>query len=86
MNGPDDPYQRHYNCRLHHYDWKDAVQCVDHLFQKRSNRHRQPVHIAFIGESTIRDQYFSFLRVCDGMITIYFSELLSIISSLLVNA
>lgn len=59
MNGPDDPYQRHYDCRLHHYKWKDAVKCVDQL----SHRRRQPVHIAFVGESTIREQYYSFLRV-----------------------
>ena len=61
MNGPDDPYQRHYDCRLHHYKWKDAVTCVDQLSNRR--RHRQPVHIAFVGESTVREQYYSFLRV-----------------------
>ena len=61
MNGKEDPYQRHRNCRLHHYGFDDVVRCADHL---SNNRHQQTaVHIAFIGESIIRNQFESFLRV-----------------------
>jgi hypothetical protein len=71
MNGPDDPYQQHGDCRLHHYKYDDIVRCIDRLSYRRA-QHREPVHIAFIGESIIRYQFMSFLRVCYNILFLTF--------------
>lgn len=61
MDG-EDPRQNHGHCRLHHYQEQDVATCLDQLSSRRS-RHQQPVRIAFIGESTARNQFTSLLRV-----------------------
>ena len=61
MDG-EDPGQNHGHCRLHHYQEQDVATCLDELSFRRS-RHQRPVHIAFIGESTARNQFTSLLRV-----------------------
>ena len=61
MDG-EDPSQNHGHCRLHHYQEQDVATCLDELSFRRS-RHQRPVHIAFIGESTARNQFTSLLRV-----------------------
>jgi hypothetical protein len=38
----------------------DAVRCLDALSVKRN---RRPMHIAFIGDSTVRQHFVSFIRV-----------------------
>jgi hypothetical protein len=38
----------------------DAVRCLDSLSVKRN---RRPMHIAFIGDSTVRQHFVSFIRV-----------------------
>jgi hypothetical protein len=43
----------------------DAVRCLDSLSVKRNGR---PMHIAFIGDSTVRQHFVSFIRV--SLITI----------------
>ncbi len=49
-------------CRLHHYDHADVTECIDELSYRRA-KHREPVHIAFIGESIIRYQFLGILRL-----------------------
>ena len=58
----DDPNQVNRDCRLHHYTQVDVTACIDELSYRRA-KHKEPVHIAFIGESIIRHQFMSFLRV-----------------------
>ena len=58
----EDPYQMNGDCRLHHYDQADVTSCIDEISYRRA-KHKEPVHIAFIGESIIRHQFMSFLRV-----------------------
>ena len=58
----EDPYQLNGDCRLHHYEKDDVVNCIEALSYRRAE-HKQPVQIAFIGESILRYQYSSFLRV-----------------------
>ena len=53
----------HLHCRLHHYQFKDVVTCIDEILFRRSQLQRRPVQIAFIGESTVRNQFKSLLRV-----------------------
>ena len=50
-------------CQLHHYQLKDVAACFDQLSLRRSQLQRRPVQIAFIGESTVRNQFKSLLRV-----------------------
>lgn len=59
----EDPYQVNRDCRLHHYDHADVTACIDKLSYRRA-KHKEPVHIAFIGESILRHQFMSFLRAC----------------------
>ena len=47
MNGGN-----YHQCRLHHYNMKDVIYCLT------NNR-----HIAFIGDSRIRQQFLSFIKV-----------------------
>jgi hypothetical protein len=61
MDG-EDPDQIHADCRLHHYQEQDVAACLDEL-SSRLSRHQRPVQIAFIGESTARNQFTSLLRV-----------------------
>ena len=58
----EDPNQVNRDCRLHHYTQVDVTACIDELSYRRA-KHKEPVHIAFIGESIIRHQFMSFLRV-----------------------
>ena len=58
----EDPYQTNRDCRLHHYQLEDVVNCLDQLSYLRA-KHQQPVHIAFVGESVLRYQFLNFLRV-----------------------
>lgn len=52
-------------CQLKKYAVDDVVRCFDSLSIKRQ---RQPMHIAFIGDSTIRQHFVSFLRVSFSII------------------
>jgi hypothetical protein len=61
MDG-EDPGQIHADCRLHQYQEQDVAVCLDELSYRRSRRQR-PVQVAFIGESTVRNQFTSLLRV-----------------------
>lgn len=45
---------------IREYSKQDVVRCFDSLSVKRN---RQPMHIAFVGDSTVRHHYLSFLRV-----------------------
>ena len=58
----EDPNQVNRDCRLHHYTQVDVTACIDELSYRRA-KHKEPVHIAFLGESVIRPQFLSFLRV-----------------------
>jgi hypothetical protein len=58
----ENPGQNYVDCRLHHYQEQDVAACLDKLSSRRS-RHQRPVHVAFIGESTVRNQFSSLLRV-----------------------
>lgn len=46
------------NVRL--YEKEDVVRCLDSLSIKRN---RRPMHIAFVGDSTVRQHFSSFIRV-----------------------
>ena len=63
----EDPYQTNRDCRLHHYEWDDIATCFDRLSHRRA-KHKQPVHIAFIGESILRHQYMNFLKVINFLL------------------
>jgi polysaccharide deacetylase 2 family uncharacterized protein YibQ len=39
---------------------KDVIRCFDSLSAKKKG---QPIHIAFIGDSTVRQHFKSFIRV-----------------------
>ncbi len=45
---------------LREYKMGDVVRCLDALSVKRN---RRPMHIAFIGDSTVRQHFVSFIRV-----------------------
>jgi hypothetical protein len=45
---------------LREYKMGDVVRCLDSLSVKRN---RRPMHIAFIGDSTVRQHFVSFIRV-----------------------
>ena len=53
----DDSTRR--NRKLREYSTEDVVRCLDSMSQIRNWR---PMHIAFIGDSTIRQHFFSFLQ------------------------
>lgn len=57
-----DPFQPQYSCQLHHYQFEDVAECLDRLSSLRQNK-SQLVNIAFVGDSIIRYQFQSFLRV-----------------------
>ena len=42
------------------YNAQDVVQCIDSLWIKRNKR---PINIAFVGDSTIRQHFASFVRL-----------------------
>ena len=48
------------NRNLQEYKKEDVVRCLDVLSVKKN---RRPMHIAFIGDSTVRQHFFSFIRV-----------------------
>ncbi len=48
------------NRNLREYKKEDVVRCLDVLSVKKN---RRPMHIAFIGDSTVRQHFFSFIRV-----------------------
>lgn len=47
------------NRALREYTTEDVVRCLDSMAEQRNWR---PIHIAFIGDSTIRQHFFSFLQ------------------------
>jgi hypothetical protein len=49
-------------CWLHHYRTEDVVTCLDELSFRRA-QHKEPIQIAFVGDSIIRNQFKSLLRV-----------------------
>lgn len=51
-----------YGCiqNLREYKKKDVVRCFDVLSVKKN---RRPMHIAFVGDSTVRQHFFSFIQV-----------------------
>jgi hypothetical protein len=58
-NGPVPPFNLNRR-RVREFTSKDVVRCLDSLSAKRN---RRSFHIAFIGDSTIRQHYVMFLRV-----------------------
>lgn len=50
-------------CRFHHYRLKDVVKCLDNFNFTSNLPVLRPVRFAFVGDSTIRNQFFSFMRV-----------------------
>ena len=62
LTNGEDPQQQHRNCQLHYYKSEDVVACFDRLNRVWSKQN-QPLHFAFVGDSTIREQYESFVRV-----------------------
>ncbi|XP_057380133.2 uncharacterized protein LOC130702482 [Daphnia carinata] len=61
-------------CPLRKYATRDVIRCFDSLSVKRQ---RQPMHIAFIGDSIIRQHFVSFLRLFpdyDSQITTQFNR------------
>ena len=58
----EDPQQNHRNCRLHHYKFEDVVTCLNRLDRDRINQ-THLLHFAFVGDSTIREQYDNFRQV-----------------------
>lgn len=69
----NDPYneRRKDNCRLHHYTTRDVVQCLSQIQDINWRRHQEQhnhsssslYHVAFVGESVERHQYYSFIEV-----------------------
>lgn len=51
---------RHRRRPVRQFSVEDVVRCFDELSM---NRQRRPMHIAFIGDSTIRQHYTSFVQV-----------------------
>lgn len=51
---------QHGSCPLKIFTMKDVVKCFDYLAMRRNQR---PMHITFMGDSTIRQQFLSFLNV-----------------------
>jgi hypothetical protein len=45
---------------LRQYNKEDVVRCIDSLWVKK---HREPVYIAFVGDSTARQHFSSLIRV-----------------------
>jgi hypothetical protein len=43
------------------YKKEDVVRCIDSLWVEK---HREPVYIAFVGDSTARQHFSSLIRVC----------------------
>uniref|UniRef100_A0A0P6AKI5 Lactosylceramide-like protein n=1 Tax=Daphnia magna TaxID=35525 RepID=A0A0P6AKI5_9CRUS len=65
ISSPEMACKNHSPCHrrprlIQEYSKKDVVLCLDSLSVKRN---RRPMHIAFIGDSIVRHQYLSFLRV-----------------------
>ena len=62
-----DPYtERRNDCQLHHYTARDLVNCLSQLratSSSRINQQQRPFHVAFVGESVERHQYYSFIEV-----------------------
>lgn len=57
-------------CQLRQYTTEDTVSCLDRLSTIKNNpsadvKPRNKFHIAFAGDSRIRIQYLSFLKVCN---------------------
>ena len=52
---------------------KDVVRCLDVLSAKKN---RRPMHIAFVGDSTVRQHFFSFIQVkfVDKNVIYYLSQ------------
>ena len=60
----EDPNQRHQrDCQLHHYRSDSVVDCLNQFQRVRNKSLHQTLHIAFVGDSTIREQYESFSQV-----------------------
>ena len=53
-------------CRLHIYNQTDWMRCLDGVIERPLNavaRNRSHLHFHFIGDSRIRQQFFSFVQV-----------------------
>ncbi len=59
----EDVQQQHRACRLHHYKFSDVVRCLDRLGPAVRADRTKLLHFAFVGDSTIREQYDSFRQV-----------------------
>jgi hypothetical protein len=55
------------NRALREYTTEDVVRCLDSMAEQRNWR---PIHIAFIGDSTIRQHFFSFLLASTSLIAL----------------
>lgn len=51
------------------YTTRDVVDCLDTLFTERNN---ESLHIAFVGDSLVRNQYIRFIKVCMHRLLIFF--------------
>lgn len=49
-------------CQLQHYTTEDVANCFNELYSQPQRRYK-PVHIAFVGDSIIRNQFINFIRV-----------------------
>ncbi len=52
-----DNYRKHF---IRQYEMKDVVKCLDSMF---INRNRS-IHLAFMGDSLVRNQFLNFISVC----------------------
>lgn len=56
-------------CRLSKYTVERAVTCFDTIRENRPKK--QLLHLVFIGDSRIRQQFFNFLRVSDWLLMLF---------------
>jgi hypothetical protein len=42
------------------YEMEDVVYCLDYMFINRNRR----IHLAFMGDSIVRNQFLNFISVC----------------------
>lgn len=62
----------HRRCKLHRYNKNDVTNCIDALSSRStenrsgvsSNGNRpEPIHLAFVGDSRIRQHFYDFIEV-----------------------
>ena len=62
--GPIVLQRREVDCQLHRYSKREVVDCLKSVFISQGNGGQEKhFHVAFVGESIQRHQYFSFNEV-----------------------